>query len=157
MLPVELARYLHEHIPLSRAMAVAVIAVGEEAVTLQAPLAPNINHRDTVFGGSASALAILAGWALLHVRLQAEGIADRVVIQRNTMEYQRPIRGPFTARSTLEHPAEWQRFTATLARKGKSRIKVISLLEHGEQAVGRFTGEFVAFAGPAGDGDGGGA
>ena len=156
MLPVELERYLHERIPLSRAMAVSVLAVGQEAVTLQVPLAPNINHRDTVFGGSASALAILASWALLHVRLQAEGIAGRLVIQRNTMEYQRPIRGLFTARSTLEHPADWQRFTATLARKGKSRIKVVSLLAHTEQAVGRFTGEFVAFAEAAGDGDSGG-
>ena len=157
MLAAELAQYFRDHIPLSSAMGVSVLEVAEDSVTLQAPLAPNINHRHTVFGGSASALAILAGWALLHVRLQAEGIADRVVIQRNTMEYQQPIRGPFTACSTLEHPAEWQRFTAALARKGKSRIKVVSLLEHAEQAVGRFTGEFVAFAGPAGGGDSGGA
>ena len=69
MLPDQLERYLHEHIPLSKAMGVSVLSVGEEAVTLRAPLAPNINHRETVFGGSASALAILAAWSLLHTRL----------------------------------------------------------------------------------------
>jgi len=104
MEPHELARYIHEHIPLSKAIGVSVLAIEADAVTLQAPLEPNLNHQQTVFGGSASALAILASWALLHVRLQSAGIAARLVIQRNVMEYQSPILGQFTARSTLEHP-----------------------------------------------------
>jgi thioesterase domain-containing protein len=66
----ELAQYLHEHIPLSRAMGVEVVEATWDGVSLRAPLAPNINHRETVFGGSASAVAILAAWALLYVRLQ---------------------------------------------------------------------------------------
>ena len=108
MLAAELAQYFRDHIPLSSAMGVSVLEVAEDSVTLQAPLAPNINHRHTVFGGSASALAILAGWALLHVRLRAEGIADRLVIQRNVMEYEHPIPGAFTARAALEHPDRWR-------------------------------------------------
>jgi thioesterase domain-containing protein len=143
--PVELLRYLHEHIPLSKAMGVAVLSVEEDAVTLQAPLEPNINHRHTVFGGSASALAILAGWALLHVRLHPQGRAGRLVIQRNTMEYLLPIPGQFTARSTLEHPQRWQPFMATLARRGKARVAVLAQLEHAGQIVGMFSGDFVAF------------
>ena len=50
-----LEQYLHAHIPLSAAMGVSVVQVADEAITLSAPLEPNINHRDTVFGGSASA------------------------------------------------------------------------------------------------------
>jgi thioesterase domain-containing protein len=144
VLPIELEQYLHAHIPLSKAMAVSVVSVEQSTVVLRAPLAPNINHRETVFGGSASALAILAAWSLLHTRLHAEGIASRLVIQRNTMEYEQPIHGEFTAQSTLEQPASWQQFTRTLARKGKSRIAVVSVLRHDGQVVGRFTGEFVA-------------
>ena len=83
--PGELAQYIHEHIPLSKAMGVSVVAVEDDAITLQAPLEPNLNHRQTVFGGSASALAILASWSLLHVRLHGQGIADRLVIQRNSI------------------------------------------------------------------------
>lgn len=146
MLPVELERYIHGHIPLSRAMGVSVVSVEDDALTLQAPLGPNINHRQSVFGGSASALAILAGWALLHVRLRAEGLANRLVIQRNMMEYQRPILGPFTARATLEHPDRWRQFTAMLKRKGKGRVTVSAVLEQTDEVVGRFTGEFVAFS-----------
>jgi len=146
LLSAELEQYLHEHIPLSKAMSVSVVSVEPNAVVLRAPLAPNINHRETVFGGSASALAILAAWSLLHTRLRAEGTASRLVIQRNTMEYEQPIQGEFTARSMLEQPASWQQFTRMLGRKGKARIAVSSVLQHAGQVVGRFTGEFVALS-----------
>jgi thioesterase domain-containing protein len=156
VLPVELARYIHEHIPLSSAMRMAVVSVEANAVVLQAPLAPNINHQHSVFGGSAAALAILASWALLHVRLHAEGIAERVVIQRNTMEYRHPILGAFTARATLEHPERWRHFTTALARKGKARVSVSAVLEHLDRVVGTFSGEFVALAAPGKASDAGG-
>lgn len=71
MNPADLEHYLHDHIPLSKAMAVSVASVAPHEVVLRAPLAPNINHRDTVFGGSASAVAILAAWSLLNTRLTA--------------------------------------------------------------------------------------
>jgi thioesterase domain-containing protein len=147
ILPDELAQYLYTQIPLTRAMAVSVASIEPDAVTLLAPLAPNINHRQSVFGGSAAALAILAGWALLHVRLHAEGIAARLVIQRNTVEYRQPILGAFSARATLEHPERWKLFTATLRRRGRARITVSAVLqqmEGGERVAGLFTGQFVA-------------
>ena len=144
MLPPELAQYIHEHIPLSKAIGVSVVSVADDSVILQAPLEPNLNHRHTVFGGSASAVAILASWALLHVRLQSEGIADRLVIQRNVMEYQHPILGQFTARSMLERPEGWKPFTDMLARRGKARITVLAVLEHMGRVAGRFSGQFVA-------------
>ncbi|QNP61265.1 YiiD C-terminal domain-containing protein [Paenacidovorax monticola] len=145
MAPSELERYLHEHIPLSRAMAVEVVSADPDGVLLRAPLAPNINHRDTVFGGSASALSILAAWSLLHQRLWAEGLESRLVIQRNTTEYEQPIAGAFLARSALLEPQQWPQFTRMLARKGKARIAVASVLS-GEDGVpaGRLVGEFVA-------------
>jgi thioesterase domain-containing protein len=146
VLPGELERYLHEHIPLSKAMAVAVVAVDESAVVLQAPLAPNTNAGETVFGGSASALAILAAWSLLHVRLRAKGVANRLVIRRSTMEYERPIPGAFTARAQFEDAQRWQRFTHMLARKGKARITMSAVLEHAGGIVGRLSGEFVAIS-----------
>ena len=149
MLPLELEQYLHRHMPLSQAMAVRVVSVGEDAIVLRAPLAPNINHSESVFGGSASALAILAAWSLPYVRLAAAGIAQRLVIQRNSMEYLRPMTGEFTARSTLADPDAWQRFTRGLARKGVARIAVSAELQCAGEVSGRFSGEFVAFASAA--------
>lgn len=147
MLPKELEDYLHEHIPLSKAMAVSVVAAEPKEVVLRAPLGPNINHRETVFGGSASAVATLAAWALLHIRLRAEGVACRLVIQRNTMEYDLPIDGAFTARASVEQVSDWSRFVQMLSRRGKARVAVASVLEYNRQVAGRFAGEFVALDG----------
>jgi thioesterase domain-containing protein len=140
----DLERYLHQHIPPARAMHVSVTSVHSDGVTLQAPLAPNINHQDTVFGGSASAVAILAAWSLLHTRLAALGVSSRLVIQRNTMHYDLPIAGPFTARSFINTPAAWDRFTEMLRRKGRARLTVSCILEYAGQAAARLEGEFVA-------------
>ncbi|WP_370677334.1 YiiD C-terminal domain-containing protein [Pleomorphomonas sp. PLEO] len=70
----DLESYLHEQIPLSQAVGVSVRSVTDGGVTLAAPLAPNINHKSTVFGGSASPLSILAAWSTLHVRLIDAGL-----------------------------------------------------------------------------------
>ena len=149
MSPDDLEHYLHAHIPLSHAMAASVREVSPDAVVLVAPLAPNINHRETVFGGSASALAILAAWSLLHTRLLREHpVPCRVVIQRNTMDYAQPIAGEFLARSSLADPAAWAGFLRLLARRGRARLAVRAVLEHEGRPVGAFEGDFVAIATP---------
>lgn len=145
MTPAELEPYLHAHIPLSAAMQVTVQSVAQDGVTLAAPLAPNINHRETVFGGSASALAILSAWCLVHTRLVAVGLPARVVIQRNSMSYELPMDGGFQARSFLAPDQDWSAFTRMLARKGRARIAVAAELQFKGQVTGRFAGEFVAF------------
>jgi thioesterase domain-containing protein len=142
--PQALQDYLYSHIPLSRAMAVEVSSATPQGVHLLAPLAPNINHRDTVFGGSASALAILSAWALLHVSMLNAGIQARLVIQKNTMSYDLPMPGAFSAEALAPTQEQWQRFLATLAKHKRARISVRSVLYCGEKKVGEFEGDFVA-------------
>ena len=136
--------YLYEQIPLSRAIAVQVREVTNNLVILAAPLKPNINHRSTVFGGSASALAILSAWTLVNFRLNSEGIKTRLVIQKNTMSYDKPITSDFEAICSLPDRQVWSRFTNILQKKQKSRITINSLLKCQGQPVGEFTGVFVA-------------
>jgi thioesterase domain-containing protein len=142
--PREIQTYLHEHIPLSAAMQVQVEVATPEQVVLGAPLQPNINHRDTVFGGSASALAILSAWSLLHVKLLTGGYKTRLVIQRNSMSYEQAILGYFKAHASSPAPEQWAAFTRMLERKGRARISVSSILLCVGQEVGHFEGEFVA-------------
>lgn len=136
-------QYLHEHIPLSGAMGVRVRTAEPDQVILEAPLAPNINHRETVFGGSASAVAILSAWTLLYVRLQDAGLDGRVVIQSNTMSYDKPLPGDFTARATAPEPAAWERLVQALRRNRPARIKVDAQLLTGDILAGRLAGVFV--------------
>lgn len=147
--PAALETYLHEHIPITRAMQVSVAAIAPDHARLTAPLAPNINHRETVFGGSAAALATLAAWTLLHARLRAAGLPSRLVIQRNSMEFLAPIPADFSATAQLADPAAWARFEQMLRRKGRARISTVATLECGGESVGRFAGDFVAVAAAA--------
>ena len=144
----ELQEYLHKHIPLSKAMRVEVREATAERVEMFAPLAPNKNHRDTVFGGSASALAILSAWALLYVRLEKESMNCRIVIQRSTMEYERPITGGFIASSAGHDSTAWLKFINTLKRKHRARISVAVALDCEGQKVAKFEGDFVALSIP---------
>lgn len=147
MEPEQLERYLHEHIPISAAMRVTVISIQPDEVVLGAPLAPNINHRETVFGGSASALATLAAWSLVHVRLRTAGVTARLVIQHNTVDYERALTADFTARAVLAAPADWPVFLRTLVRRGRARVGVDAVLEQRGVRAGRFSGRFVALDG----------
>jgi thioesterase domain-containing protein len=136
--------YLHRHIPLTVAMGVRVAAVSLQHAELRAPLAPNINHRETVFGGSAAALAILASWTVLHVRCAASNVDARLVIQRHEMSYAEPIAGEFSAVCELTDEPAWERFLATLTRRGRGRIGMAARLVHAARVAASSRGEFVA-------------
>jgi thioesterase domain-containing protein len=142
--PQALQDYLYAHIPLSKAMAVEVKTATPQVVLLSAPLAPNINHRDTVFGGSASTLAILSAWALLHVSMIDANIKARLVIQKNSMNYDLPMLGEFSAEATAPAPEKWQRFLTTLQKHKRARVSITSVLNCDGQQAGAFQGDFVA-------------
>ena len=139
----ELEAYLHDRIPLTRAMEIKVRAAGIDGVELHAPLAPNINHRDTVFGGSASAVAIVAAWSALHVRMRAAGLDVRLVIRRNTMSYERPIATGFTATAAPPVGDAWDKLVATVERGRPARVNVKAQLHCAGQLVGELDGEFA--------------
>lgn len=136
--------YLHKAIPQSLAMQVSVDVISDHGVQLSAPLAPNINHRNSVFGGSASSVAILSAWSLLYTRLAAQGINATLVIQNNTMSYDVPILGQFKANASLVDENDWSRFIRLLLRRGKARIEVQSVLNYDNKPAGMLTGSFVA-------------
>ena len=140
----EVEAYLHRHIPITREMGVRMLQCSFTGVTLTAPLAPNVNHRSTVFGGSASAAAILAAWTWLHYALRDAGLKCRVVIQRNTMDYLAPIDGEFTAQCDGLTAAHWENFLRTLRRHGKARIALGARLLLAGVPVAKFNGDYVA-------------
>lgn len=137
-------RYLYQYIPLSAAMGVQVRTACVEHVKLAAPLAPNTNHAETVFGGSAAAVATLSAWTLLHLRLEDAGLDTRLVIQRSRMEYEKPIPGEFEALCDFADEPAWDRFRTTLTRRGRARLTLTARLEHLRHRVALFEGEFVA-------------
>ena len=142
--PRETERYLHDKIPLSKGMQVSVVSVGGTGVLLAAPLAPNVNHRGTVFGGSASGLAMIACWTLIHLRLRRLPFETALVIRRNSVEYFAPLPGDFEAFAHAPGNESWDRFLAALAEEGKGRLDLTADIRCRGEPAGRFTGEYVA-------------
>lgn len=141
-----LQAYLHEHIPLSAAMGTTVVEAGPDAVCLGAPLESNLNHRGTAFGGSVATLAILAGWALVHLRLRSEGVEARTVIQRSDVEYVRTIEGAFEARAAAPAEHDWTRFRSALSRWGRGRIRIRVEVGSGDAPAALLDGDYVSLA-----------
>jgi thioesterase domain-containing protein len=144
-----LAKYLHAQIPISRAMGMRVLHFERSRVVLCAPLRPNINHRQTFFGGSAASLATLAAWALAHERIRDDsGLDVHVVIQRSSMEYLEPAAAEVEAECVAPPDQEWQRLVRSVRRWGKGRIQLAVKLHAEGNVVGSFEGEFVALVQP---------
>jgi thioesterase domain-containing protein len=141
--PFGLEAYLHEHIPLSKHIGIRVQHADTTAVRLWAPLEPNLNHRKTGFGGSISALAILAGWSILWCRLRERTSGHNIVIQRNHIEYVAPVTADFTARCSAPSATHWQRFVRTLEQRGRARIQLEASVHADETLAATFSGRFV--------------
>jgi len=143
--PEALRTYLHDHIPLSRAMAVEVLDASAAHVLLEAPLEPNINMHGTMFGGSAATLALLAAWSVMHLKLETAGIASQLVIHRTATEYLLPITGLAQASAHLDD-ASWPSFLQAYQRRGRARLTVAAELLFEGKVAGRLSGEFVAIS-----------
>ncbi|GAV21268.1 putative thioesterase [Mariprofundus micogutta] len=136
--------YLHEHIPITAHFAVKIIAFEKGTIHLRAPLAANINHRDTAFGGSLSSIGILAGWSVIHFTLTALGLPSRIVIQSSSMDFTAPGDADFDATASLPDEVEWNRFCNMLKRKGRARIRLPSSIHIGDTSIAEHEGVFVA-------------
>lgn len=135
---------LAREIPLSRAIGITVASWDGRTVRLAVPLAPNVNHQDTAFGGSLSAAATLAGWSALWLLLDAHGMAHQVVIQDASIEYRHPVTTDFTVACTLPEASTVARFLTTLRQRDRARLGLVATVGSPGEELVRFEGRYVA-------------
>ncbi|WP_395749881.1 YiiD C-terminal domain-containing protein [Prosthecobacter sp.] len=134
--------FLHEQIPLTRAMGVQVESYDDSQLVLTAPLGPNHNHLGTAFGGSLSALTTLAGYAMLWLRL-----GDRnahIVVRESTIRYKHPVRGTLRAVCKKPDDADFATFKAAFEGTGRAHLRLrVQIVFEGKDCV-LYEGDFVA-------------
>ena len=138
----KLENLLHSEIPLSQAMGIRVASYDGRCLRLAAPLAPNINHKLTAFGGSLYSLAVLCGWGLLHLKLAEAGLHRHIVIQESSIRYLRPVNGKILAECCADE-AELSRFFQVLEKHGRARIALDAVIQYEGQAAVEFSGRYV--------------
>jgi thioesterase domain-containing protein len=142
----DLEAVLHHDIPLTREMGIQVLGWQNHQLRLRLPLAPNINHKSTLFGGSLYCGAVLAGWGWLYLRLKEAGIDDgHIVIQDGQISYPLPVRRDGVAVCEGTDEASWEKFIKLYQRRGRARLTLNTriMAEGAEETAVEFVGQFV--------------
>jgi thioesterase domain-containing protein len=135
-------KFLHEQIPITRAMGLRVVANDENGFVVEAPVALNSNHLRTAFGGSINAVATLAAYGFLWVELN--DAAAHVVVAESSIRFLRPVRETIRATCLRPDAKTLGAFGNQFAEKGKAKITLrVNVIEAGEIAA-KFEGQFVA-------------
>jgi thioesterase domain-containing protein len=139
----DLERYLHDRIPLTRHMELRVAALDAGGLTLSAPLAPNINDKNTAFAGSISALLTLSGWTLLHALLDGNATGLQIAVTESQLSFSRPVRGEL--RAVCDHPGEEviQSVRKALIVKGKARVSLHARIMEESSLCADFQGTYA--------------
>lgn len=138
----QLENLLHQEIPLTRALGIHAAAYDGHCLELTAPLAPNVNHKSTAFGGSLYSLAVTCGWGLVHLKLAEAGLHKHIVIQESSIRYLRPVTGDMRAVCCLEDGV-LDRFMRVLQKRGRARLQLDVTVSHDDQPAIEFSGKYV--------------
>ncbi len=141
----ELEAFLHKTIPLTRAMGVRITECNSHRLVVTAPLAANVNHLGTAFGGSLHALPTLACYAGLWTVLREAGLAGHIVVKRSQAVYRQPVTADLRAVWARPTAAVVKDFLRNLRRYKKARLELAAIVDgaDGRPAVD-FHGSFVA-------------
>ncbi len=124
MIPLEIEAFLHERIPLTRALGCQVIAADGSGVRLRAPLGPNVNVHGTAFAGSLASLSLLSGWVWVVLALRDGGHEATVVVRRCEVTYLAPIDGTLEAHCAPPESDAWWTFSERLREHGRGRLSL---------------------------------
>ena len=139
-----LQQTLYDEIPITQQLRVVVGDYDGACLTLQAPLAENINHKGTIFAGSLNAVATLAGWSMVWLILKEADLTAKVIIQDSNINYTLPVTRNFTVSCLRPDAAQLTKFVASLQRRGKARIELATHIDEDGQRAVSFRGRYVA-------------
>ena len=134
-------------IPLLDAMQLSFVRFDELMLTMEAPLAPNINNKGTAFGGSIASICLFGGWAVSTLAFIDSGIHNtEIVVFKNDMTFERPARGLLRVNARIEAD-EFEACLARLKAGDRSRIRLNILVDlfHDEDRCATMHGLYVVW------------
>ena len=138
-----LQQTIDDNIPLVSALGASVASYDGQTLIVELPLAPNVNHKNTAFGGSLYCAGVLSAWGLLYLKLlevEEEGV---IVIFDGRVHYHKPVTEAFKSICELSDHSAWEKFIKIYRRMGKARLKIESEIICDDQVCASFYGEFV--------------
>lgn len=134
---------LEQSIPITRAMGIKAVSYDGARLRLNAPAAPNLNDKQTIFAGSSYAIAALCGWSLLFLKLAERGINADIAVYHGEIDYCKPAIGNYYALCDAPEQGIIENFFSTLATRKKAKFTLITgVYDSGGQVVD-FTGSYA--------------
>lgn len=141
-----LQQILNKEIPITQTLQIKVSRWQDQQLTLDLPLAPNINHMSSAFGGSLYCGAVLAGWGWMHLQLKELGVTNgHIVIQNGEISYPLPVLGDATIICYPPSAESWERFKKMFKRHNKGRLELKSVIFYENKESVIFNGQFVVY------------
>lgn len=145
MLPNELQNLLKTEIPIATHIAVHSFKLGDNELSLQLPLQPNVNHKGTLFGGSLYSACALACYGLFLSGLQMGAIhTNNIVIGEGQIRYMVPVDEDATVKASWNSDEEREQFFGTLHSKRRARVLMRAQVLVKDTVCAEFSGSFVA-------------
>jgi len=105
-------------------MELSIVDYENLTLTMEAPLAPNINNKGTAFGGSIASICLFGGWAVSTLAFTDNEIHNtEIVVYRNEMTFERPARGHLVIKAYIK-PEDFDACLARLKANDPSRIRM---------------------------------
>ena len=112
-------------------------------LVLTAPLAANINHQQSAFGGSLFSVSALAGWSILQLKLAELGMKANTVIAGGDVGYALPVFEDIRCEICL--PDNDSGFATKLQESGRASLLLTSeiFLQSKPDSAMTFNGKYV--------------
>jgi thioesterase domain-containing protein len=120
----KLKQFFIDHLPITQFMGLEVESYDGDTLILTAPLEPNINDKQTAFGGSLYNTAVMACWGMIYLKTQEKNIQCNQVVTEGSMKYIAPVDGRIRAICHSPSEDELTSFFEHFERKGKARISL---------------------------------
>jgi thioesterase domain-containing protein len=120
----KLTQFFINHLPITQFMGLDIESYDGDTLVLTAPLEPNINDKQTAFGGSLYNTAVMACWGMIYLKTQEKNVACNQVVTEGNIKYIAPVNGRIRAICHAPSEEELISFFDHFERKGKARINL---------------------------------
>ena len=139
----EFEEFLHNKIPITKAMGLEVIEFTKSKVKMLAKIEANINDKLTAFGGSINALMTICGWSMVFINVNDVDKDVDIVIKESTIKYKAPIREDFIAECEFNDEQARKDFLEMYTKNKKGRLKLKILIKDDKTIFAEYEGEYV--------------
>ena len=136
-----------QDIPLLTAMHLSFVSFKDLTLTMEAPLAPNINNKGTAFGGSIASICLFGGWAVSTLAFMDNDIYNtEIVVYENQMTFEQPARGHLMVNAFIK-PDDFEACLSRLKARDPGRIRLDIHVElfHDDQRCATMQGLYVVW------------